>query len=138
MRRLVHLLILVVIVIGIRLAGPYELERGLAESTSWIAEKTGIARAREAWAADIQPWLARAMRSVSDSVARGLTSASDRAESRTRSAWASVWNWVKAAVDFMTEAVGSLFGLEDRAPPLSPAPTVSEPEAPDARPQPSN
>ncbi len=137
MRRLVHLFILVVIVIGIRLAGPDEVEYRLAESSRWIAEKTGLTWASDTWKADIRPSLARAARFISDGVSRGLTSALDRAEIRTRGAWASLWNGVKGTVDFMAKAVGLLFGLEDRAPP-PPEPVVSGPEAPEETPRPSN
>jgi hypothetical protein len=69
LRRLLHLVLLLAIMLGIRACGGMALtEDRLGNATRWMAEKVGLANTKDAFDATVRPPMAAATRSMSDSI----------------------------------------------------------------------
>ena len=80
MRRLVHLLLLVFIVIGVRACGgATETQDRLGFASRWMAQNTGLAGAGEAWDTSVRPRVEAMTKSISDATHQGLLPAIARA-----------------------------------------------------------
>ena len=69
MRRLLHGVLLLVIMLGIRACGGMAVtEDRLGAATRWMAEKVGLGNTKDAFDATVRPPMAAATRSLSDSI----------------------------------------------------------------------
>ena len=69
MRRLLHVVLLLVIMLGIRACGGMAVtEDRLGAATRWAADKVGLGRTKDAFDATVRPPMAAATRSMSDSI----------------------------------------------------------------------
>jgi hypothetical protein len=69
LRRLLHLVLLLAIMLGIRACGGMAVtEDRLGATTRWMAEKVGLANTKDAFDARVRPPMAAATRSMSDAI----------------------------------------------------------------------
>ena len=118
-RRLIHVVILIGLVVGVReCGGAASVEDQLRVSTRWIAERTGLGAVRERWDKLIRQPIAAITGSASDSLYRGMSRTLDKTE--------AVMNegvtWLSAGVDMVADVLRAVFFPADEPPPPQPAP----------------
>ena len=106
MRRVVHLLIVVVIVVTVRFTGSTEARDRVDRGLRVVAEKTGVAALHERWRAQVAP----AIVSVTDRTASAIRDSADAALDRAESATGSVRSGLLDQARRFTSAVASIFG----------------------------
>lgn len=95
MRRLLHIVLLLAIMLGIRACGGMAItEDRLSAATRWAAEKVGMANKKDAFDAAVRPPLAAATRSMSDS----LYSTTARTMDSMEAAAGSFSGWIVQSV----------------------------------------
>lgn len=121
MRRLIHVALVVVIMLGVRACGgAARTEDRLGAATRWTAEKVGLAGTKDSFDAKVRPPMAAATRSLSDAIYGGASRTMDSVEL----AAGGFTGWVM-------QHVRSALGLVDSS--LAPvvAPRTDERERPD-------
>ena len=116
MRRLLHLVLLVAIMLGIRACGGMAVtEDRLSAATRWAAEKVGLANTKDAFDATVRPPMASATRSMSDA----LYATTSRTMDSVEAAAGSFGGWI-------VQNVRAGFGLVDGSlqPVATPDPTI--------------
>jgi hypothetical protein len=133
-RRLIHIVILIGVVIGVRACGgTVSAEDQLGAGTQWFAERTGLAAAKERWDKSIRPPIAAMTNAASDSLYRGVARTLDNAEAVADRGAAWVADTMSKAVDAVASALRAL--LIPSAEPTSPQPNSPPRQAP--RPSPA-
>jgi hypothetical protein len=119
LRRIIHLVLLIVVVLGVRACGgATEAEDRLGATTRWMAEKTGLTVAKQSWDRTVRPRITAATRTTSDAVYAAVSRTLDNVEATG----SSMTTWVKteatAATATVVSGMRSVVGLP--APPPEP------------------
>jgi len=102
LRRIIHLVILIVVVLGVRACGgATQAEDRLGETTRWMAEKTGLTVAKQSWDRTVRPRITAATRTTSDAVYAGVSHVLDNVEATA----SGMTTWIMAEATAATETV---------------------------------
>ena len=123
MRRLLHVVLLLMIMLGIRACGGVaRTEDRLGAATRWTAEKAGLANAKDNFDAKVRPPMAAATRSLSD----GIYATASRTMDNVAMTADNFSGWV-------TMHVRAAFGMVESSLPVPAADQRSERERRDTR-----
>jgi hypothetical protein len=129
-RRVVHIVLLVLIVMGVRACGgATQTEDRLNATTRWMAEKTGLTGAKEAWDATVWPPLVAVARTTSDVVYGAVYGALNAAEAAVDGVASWVADRITRLMDGLWNGVASLFTPRQKPQPIKPDGTVPPPNA---------
>jgi hypothetical protein len=135
MRRLIHLVLLVVIIVAVRACGgAVEAEDRLGVASRWLAEKTGMTQAMDAWNANVRPRVAAVTESTSGAIYRTVSVALDNAESAADGIAAWIADEVTRVVRAAKTTLRSVF--TPKRPPEPAAASVDGPPPPPPLPPP--
>ena len=110
LRRAIHVVILIGVIVGIRAyGGAASAEDKLGATTQWFAEKTGLAAVKERWDKSIRPPIAAVTSSASESLYRSLARSMESASAATDQSASWITDTASKAVDVMASAVRSVF-----------------------------
>jgi hypothetical protein len=135
LRRLVHLVIFVGVIVGVRsCGGGASAEDQLSTGTQWIANRTGLAAVKDDWDRSIRPRIA----SVTDTASNGVYGAVSGLLDSAENARAQGVNWVNetttSARDAIVSALRRIFGVSREPPPPLPRPNAPPRQPPQTSP----
>ena len=121
-RRLVHLVLLALIVIGVRACGGLPAaEDRLGVASRWMAEKAGVTRARDAWNTSVGPMSEAVWNAIDQRVSLALDTAGTTADGMAA--------WIADRLSKTASAIWSA-GRSLLTPNRTPQPAPSPAEAP--------
>lgn len=128
MRRLIHLVILVAIIVGLRAWGPDAAQDRLSAGLRWTAERTGLVAAGDLWREQVRPWLGSSVRSAGETARQGLATGLDRVGDIGSGGWRRAVGQVADTTAAAARAIRRVFTGEspEAAPPQSPPPAAAE------------
>jgi hypothetical protein len=125
-RRLVHVVILLSVIVGIRACGGVaSVEDQFGAGTQWVSEHIGLATAKEWWDKSIRPPVGGMTRAGSDSLYSGVSRILDRAEEIRNQGT----TWLAITANRAADAIAGMFrgGSSPASEPAEPA-SASSPQ----------
>lgn len=104
MRRVFHLVLLMLIVIGVRACGGVsEAEDALGAATGWTSEKTGLGHAKEVFDTTLRPRIVSVTKSAFDGLYKAVSLALEKGETGA----GGVVVWIADRVDDAASAIAN-------------------------------